>query len=161
MFCFLPLVVLLPWPLKGTMLLAKASFYWMMWLVWGQSCPSWTVPTATGGSMTAHTLRMWESAAPPRATQSWMAAWVTHLASCPGQWGSVTCWSVPLDTVADVGVFSVLSQWGGCFLRRTLRKETWLSWGSTRRMARPAEKQTELCCRSLKQTRGAEERWLP
>lgn len=88
MFCFLFLVVLLLWPLKGTMLLAKAWFYWMMWLVREQSCPSWTVATATGVSMTAHMLRMWESGVHPRATQSWMAAWVTCLASHPGQWGS-------------------------------------------------------------------------
>lgn len=110
MFSFLPLVDLLPWPLKGTMLLAKALSYWMMWFVWGQSCPSWTVPTATGGSMTAHTPRMWESAVPQRATQSWMAVWVTFLASCLGQWGSVTCWSVPLEALSDVGVFPVLFQ---------------------------------------------------
>lgn len=96
-------MVLLPWPLKGTMLLAKALSYWTMWLVWGQSCPSWTVPTATGGSMTAHTLRMWESAVPWKATQSWMAAWVTRLASCPGRWGSVTWWPVPWEALADVG----------------------------------------------------------
>lgn len=127
-FCFLPLVVLLPWPLKGTMLLAKALSYWMMWLVQGQSCPSWTVPTATGGSMTAHTPKMWESAVPRRATQSWMAAWVTHLAPCPGRWGSVTCWSVPLDALTDVGFFPVLFQSEGCFLR-TPGNEPWLSWG--------------------------------
>lgn len=73
-------MVLLSWPLKGIMLLAKASSYWMMWHVWGQSCPSWTVPTATGGSMTAPMLRIWESAVPQKATRSWMAVWVTHLA---------------------------------------------------------------------------------
>lgn len=79
-FCFLPLVVLLPWPLKESMVLAKASSYWMMWHVWGQSWLSWTVPTANGGSMTAPMLRIWESAVPQKATRSWMAAWVTHLA---------------------------------------------------------------------------------
>lgn len=73
-------MVLLPWPLKETTVLAKASSYWMMWHVQGQSCLSWIVPTATGGSMTAPMLRIWESAVPQKATQSWMAAWVTHLA---------------------------------------------------------------------------------
>jgi len=76
MFCFFPLVVLLPWPLKRTMLLAKALSCWMMWLVWAQSSPSWTVPIAIGGSTTAHTLRTWEFTVLQRATQS-LAAWVT------------------------------------------------------------------------------------
>lgn len=118
-------MVLLPWPLKETMLLAKASFYWMMWHVWGQSCFSWTVPTATGGSMTAPMLRIWESAVPQKATWSWMAPWVTHLALAL-KWGSFTFCSVPLEALANVGVFPVLFQQGVYFLRRN---EPWPNWG--------------------------------
>lgn len=124
------------------MLLAKASFYWMMWHVWAQSCLSWTVPTATGGSMTAPMLRIWESAVPQKATWSWIAPWVTHLALAL-KWGSSTFWSVPLEALADVGIFLCsfnkgCAFWGGM-------SPGWIGaepqiCGSTRPTIRPAHK---------------------
>ncbi|XP_073208968.1 neurotrypsin-like isoform X3 [Lepidochelys kempii] len=66
-----PFTVALPaWHLRGSTHLAKALSFWTTWLVQAQSSLSWTVHTATGGSMTARMPRMWGSDAPLKPTRS-------------------------------------------------------------------------------------------
>ncbi|XP_073208969.1 neurotrypsin-like isoform X4 [Lepidochelys kempii] len=63
-------VALPAWHLRGSTHLAKALSFWTTWLVQAQSSLSWTVHTATGGSMTARMPRMWGSDAPLKPTRS-------------------------------------------------------------------------------------------
>lgn len=87
LFHFLLLVALPAWHLRGSTHLAKALSFWTTWLVQAQSSLSWTVHTATGGSMTAHMPRMWGSDAPLKPTRSLKALLVPCSASSSGGCG--------------------------------------------------------------------------